>query len=153
MVHFFDNIDPWIFLTLGVGLIIIDLLYGLLYLSILGLCLIVNGIGSAIGLNTETRLFLMFLSALVAVPFYRRVLNKGDEGSIHTNHFTFSSDDEGKIIWVDPDDSNIGRAAISGKGEWLVRSETSDSLIINDRVAVVRKDSSVLVVTSISNNG
>jgi membrane protein implicated in regulation of membrane protease activity len=146
LIEFFDSVDPWIFLIIGVGLIAMDLLFGALFIAVLGGALIVNGVAAAAGAGPEVRLWTMFAFAVVGVPLYKAIFLDELGGSTHEQHFTFGGGETGHVIWVDPDNQAHGRAAIVGRGEWLVRSHTGLPLKCQSQVEVVTRESSVLVV-------
>ena len=145
LIEIFNTIDPWIWVTIGAMLIAGDLLFGAAYVSILGFALVVNGLSTFVGLGTSARLILIFASLIAGWKMYRSFAF-GSSQAIHDEHLDFENGGEGKIIWVDEESSDQGRAAIHGKGEWMVRSSDGKPLSLNIMIEVEKRVDSTLLV-------
>ncbi len=140
-----ENTPTWVFLTIGLTFILVDLfIINTSYFIVIGLSIMMVG-----GLS-----FLKYsgLFQLASFPIFL-ILNLL---LIRKFFIDFSSNNElgadgiigasGKINYVDESDDSSGMAEISGFGEWKVKNMNNKKLNVNAEIKVIKREGLTLLV-------
>ena len=147
VVLFIESIPPWIILTIGFSLILIDLFITAdSFLMLIGLSFMVVGVLNYYDFSGHIQivsfpLVLIFNLVFVRKFFLKLSFNKKE--MIGADNVLGKS---GNVILVNEETKSYGRAFIPGHGEWSIRTKSDQNIHINDGIKVIERDGITLVV-------
>ncbi len=147
VVLFIETIPPWIILTIGLSLILIDLFITAdSFLMLIGLSFMVVGVLNYYDFSGHTQIvafpiILIFNLVFVRKFFLKMSFNKKE--MIGVDNVLGKS---GNVILVNEEIKSYGRAFIPGHGEWNIRTKSDQNIYINDGIKVIERDGITLVV-------
>ena len=151
LIQLLDSASPWALLTFGLTLVIADILFAQTeFLGWTGATIMAMGFLLSIGLPSNAVLYCAPFLLAAFIVLAKRFIGSSRERGTGSRSINDPVGSIGQVFSVNAKSTAEGRCRIPGRGEWSFRSDGDLPLAINDRVLVLRREGSTLIIEQIS---